>query len=480
MPGKLKRHEYDLVEEVYDSKIPVHNETAFEHGIRFKVKFIGTKEISKPNSRTEIVAAMRRIRYEYKIQGITKKIVELCVGLEGVHVSHLQTKGSMFQKKKMKEIVETEVATYPIHKIFYVSHDSQDLQIFSYIAKEEDIFKCSVFKASNKSQAVHIVRTIGQAFEVCHKRTTTEAGSKPRESDTAPDKQEHDGTVDEVTNTSPNKNKHNTDSTSTSHESHNAILDGSWKDEDEGSVGLSVEKLRQIFHQQVDHYRQELAAAKLQTNLLNDKLTAETTARIEAQKQVEAVLKQNKELISTVQQLVSQVHSLHAQRNTRSPNSPGIVLAHSNTSSLASTPIMQPRRMESGLLRRNLGEPTLPHIPPPAASPAHSRKHSNASSSSLTSGGIRPSNQTSLQNTTSTSDLEISQAKRDPPPQEFFQFVFDSSVNSDYFVAAEPANTSPNVSEHAQWPIGSSASTMATPNSTPERQDKKKTALNGT
>lgn len=38
MPGKLRRNEYDLVEEAYDSKSPVHNEDAFEHGIAFKVK----------------------------------------------------------------------------------------------------------------------------------------------------------------------------------------------------------------------------------------------------------------------------------------------------------------------------------------------------------------------------------------------------------------------------------------------------------
>lgn len=41
-------------------------------------------------------------------------------------------------------------------RIFYVSHDSQDLQIFSFISKDDDIFKCSVFKASNKVLTVNI------------------------------------------------------------------------------------------------------------------------------------------------------------------------------------------------------------------------------------------------------------------------------------------------------------------------------------
>lgn len=40
MPGKLRRNEYDLVEEAYDSKSPVHNEDAFEHGIVFRVKVL--------------------------------------------------------------------------------------------------------------------------------------------------------------------------------------------------------------------------------------------------------------------------------------------------------------------------------------------------------------------------------------------------------------------------------------------------------
>lgn len=46
MPGKLRRNEYDLVEEAYDSKSPVHNEDAFEHGIAFRVKVTPMPEAS--------------------------------------------------------------------------------------------------------------------------------------------------------------------------------------------------------------------------------------------------------------------------------------------------------------------------------------------------------------------------------------------------------------------------------------------------
>ena len=62
------------------------------------------------------------------------------------------------------------------------------------------------------------------------------------------------------------------------------------------------------------------------------------------QKQLEAVLKQNKELISTVQQLVAQVHALHSQRHTLS-TSHGLRLSSSTSSSMSSTPTLTPKHM---------------------------------------------------------------------------------------------------------------------------------------
>ena len=39
-----------------------------------------------------------------------------------------------------------------IYRIFYVSHDSQDLKIFSYIARDpcSNLFRCNVFKTNKK------------------------------------------------------------------------------------------------------------------------------------------------------------------------------------------------------------------------------------------------------------------------------------------------------------------------------------------
>ncbi|XP_042886358.1 carboxyl-terminal PDZ ligand of neuronal nitric oxide synthase protein-like [Penaeus japonicus] len=90
---------------------------------------------------------MRRIRYEFKAKGIKKKKVSFEVSTEGVKVS-------LRKKKKQAALDENklQVMSHPIYRIFYVSHDSQDLKIFSYIARDaaSNVFRCNVFKATKK------------------------------------------------------------------------------------------------------------------------------------------------------------------------------------------------------------------------------------------------------------------------------------------------------------------------------------------
>lgn len=59
---------------------------------------------------------------------------------------HVQKK----QQNWASDPTEIELMNHPIYRIFYVSHDSSDLKIFSYIARDSDTFKCAVFKTAKK------------------------------------------------------------------------------------------------------------------------------------------------------------------------------------------------------------------------------------------------------------------------------------------------------------------------------------------
>ncbi|XP_003379670.1 carboxyl- PDZ ligand of neuronal nitric oxide synthase protein [Trichinella spiralis] len=124
--------------------------------------YIGSMEMFRPATRIEIVAAMRRVRYEFKARGISKKKVDLIISIDGIKV--------IMRKRKKKhrgvwDESECLVMFHPIYRVFYVSHDSQDLQIFSYIARDgsNNTFKCNVFKCSKKNKGILHLRLISQA-----------------------------------------------------------------------------------------------------------------------------------------------------------------------------------------------------------------------------------------------------------------------------------------------------------------------------
>ncbi|XP_027010233.1 carboxyl-terminal PDZ ligand of neuronal nitric oxide synthase protein isoform X2 [Tachysurus fulvidraco] len=346
MPVKSK---YNLVDDGHDLRIPLHNEDAFQHGINFEAKYIGSLDVSRPNSRVEIVAAMRRIRYEFKVKNIKKKKVNIMVSVDGVKVV-------LRKKKKKKEWMWDEskmmVMQDPIYRIFYVSHDSQDLKIFSYIARDgqSNVFRCNVFKSKKKSQAMRIVRTVGQAFEVCHKlslqhtqqnadgqedadspKTCTDSDLQDREltgaektlaEETDIDAEElplPDSTVDEFSRgvtdlDAAEKDDEGLKDTKLSDDT--SILLASPKmllpscSELAASTPLSMHHQLQLLQQQLSQQQQQTQVAVAQVHLLKDQLSAEAAARIEAQARVHQLLLQNKDLLQHISLLVKQIQEL--------------------------------------------------------------------------------------------------------------------------------------------------------------------------
>ncbi|XP_047560074.1 uncharacterized protein C1orf226 homolog isoform X4 [Lutra lutra] len=355
MPSKTK---YNLVDDGHDLRIPLHNEDAFQHGICFEAKYVGSLDVPRPNSRVEIVAAMRRIRYEFKAKNIKKKKVSIMVSVDGVKVI-------LKKKKKKKEWTWDEskmlVMQDPIYRIFYVSHDSQDLKIFSYIARDgaSNIFRCNVFKSKKKSQAMRIVRTVGQAFEVCHKLSLQHTQQNA-------DGQE-DGESERNSSSSGDPGRQlpgaERASSATAEETDidavevplpgNDILEFSRGVTDLDAVGkeggshqdpkvsphppepmlaasprmllpscsakppglgpgtpLSSHHQMQLLQQLLQQQQQQTQVAVAQVHLLKDQLAAEAAARLEAQARVHQLLLQNKDLLQHVSLLVKQVQEL--------------------------------------------------------------------------------------------------------------------------------------------------------------------------
>ena len=54
-PPGLRNRDYDKVDDLYDTRLPLHNEDAFEHGIRFKAK------VGQPCSCQDVVSELETL-----------------------------------------------------------------------------------------------------------------------------------------------------------------------------------------------------------------------------------------------------------------------------------------------------------------------------------------------------------------------------------------------------------------------------------
>lgn len=117
MFSKIK---YNFVDDGYDLWIFLYNEDVFQYGICFEVKYVGSLDVLRFNSRVEIVVVMCWIWYEFKVKNIKKKKVSIMVLVDGVKVI-------LKKKKKKKEWIWDEskmlVMQDFIYRIFYVFYD---------------------------------------------------------------------------------------------------------------------------------------------------------------------------------------------------------------------------------------------------------------------------------------------------------------------------------------------------------------------
>ncbi|XP_030259622.1 carboxyl-terminal PDZ ligand of neuronal nitric oxide synthase protein-like [Sparus aurata] len=332
MPGVTK---YNLVDDAHDLRIPMHNDEVFKHGVCFEAKYIGSLEVGRPGSRMEIVAAMRRIRYEFKLKNIKKKKVNIVVSTDAIKVI-------LRKKRKRKGWSWDEntilVTQDPIYRIFYVSHDAQDLKIFSYIARDgqSNIFRCNVFKSKRKSQAMRIVRTVGQAFDVCHQLTLQQKGDdqedeegKGEESEAVPAKKRFalseetdlEATTEEsiecVSSSDPEKSKkeeaHDNNGKVSDDPSlllSSPILGASVSGGSAAEAPCSDEHQVQLLQKQLQQQEQQALAASAQVHVLQEQLSVEVCARADAQARVQRLLQQNTDLLQHISLLVKQIQEL--------------------------------------------------------------------------------------------------------------------------------------------------------------------------
>ncbi|KAK7504521.1 hypothetical protein BaRGS_00004387 [Batillaria attramentaria] len=187
-------------------------------------------------------------------------------------------------------------------------------------------------RTSRKSQAMRIVRTIGQAFEVCHKLSSSTAPNsdqKEESSDRSSEDNERRVTKSKLTPSVPVRNEPLASYAQLFSEEDDKDADVS--EEKELNTKSQFEEPEKISPPTELALKQQLLqsvggttissplgspvmlVAIAQVHLLKDQLSAETAARIEAQARAHQLLLHNKDLLDHVSQLVTRLHGLEVK-----------------------------------------------------------------------------------------------------------------------------------------------------------------------